>query len=140
MEMRINTHGQEIPAKEKKGDWYDLRASETVTLRNGEVKVIPLGISIEIPDGFTAYVLPRSSTPLKHGIMMVNSMGVIDQQYNGDDDIIGFVAMALRDTVIEAGTRIAQMAVYKSPEAIDFVSVTSLGNTNRGGFGSTDMK
>lgn len=139
MVMRINTHGQEVPAKNN-GDWYDLCASETVVLKQGEVKVIPLGISVELPEGYTAYVLPRSSTPDRHGIIMANNMGVIDQVYNGDDDVIGFVALAIRDTVIEAGTRIAQLAVYKSPEKIDWLPVQSLGNKNRGGFGSTGVK
>lgn len=137
MVVRTNLHGNDVPERKGRGDWYDMKASETVELKKGEVAIIPLGISIEIPEDKTAYILPRSSTCLKHGIMMGNSMGVIDHSYNGDDDVVGFIAFAFRDTVIEKGLRIAQMAVYPAPEEIEFVPVESLGNENRGGFGST---
>lgn len=140
LNVRINTHGNGLPEKASGGDWYDLKTAEDVYLSNGEIKIIPLGISLEIPEGYTAYVLPRSSTPLKHGIEMVNSMGVIDNSYNGDGDVIGFIARALRDTFIEAGTRIAQLGIYKSPESINFICVESLGNKDRGGYGSTGTK
>ena len=140
MKVRINTHGNPVPEKAEGGDWYDLRTSEDVSLKEGELKIIPLGISIEIPKGYTAYILPRSSTPKKFGIQMVNSMGVIDQSYGGDNDILGFVAKALRDTTIEKGTRVAQLAIYKSPETLEFESVERLGNADRGGFGSTGIK
>lgn len=137
MNIRINAHGNGLPKRAEAGDWYDLSAAETVEMKAGEVRVISLGVSIELPEGCTAYILPRSSTPLKHGIIMANSIGVIDQKYNGDNDIIGFVAHAFRDTTIEKGTRIAQMAVYKSPERLHFIPVVSLGNKDRGGYGST---
>ena len=140
MNIRINTHGHELPAKAEGGDWYDLKTVEDVSLKEGEIKTISLGISLEIPKGYTAYILPRSSAPAKFGIEMINSMGVIDQSYCGDEDVIGFVARALRDTTIEAGTRIAQMGIYKSPENLEFEVVERLGNKNRGGFGSTGEK
>lgn len=140
MNIRINTHGNPLPEREPGGDWYDLRASEDVEMKEGELKIIPLGISIEIPAGYTAYILPRSSTPKKFGIQMVNSMGVIDQTYCGDNDILGFVAKAIRDTKIEKGTRIAQLAIYKAPETLNFEPVEALGNKDRGGFGSTGTK
>ena len=140
MNIRINTHGNPIPEREPGGDWYDLRASEDVEMKEGELKIIPLGISIEIPAGYTAYILPRSSTPKKFGIEMANSMGVIDQTYCGDNDVLGFVAKALRDTKIEKGTRIAQLGIYKAPETLEFQPVECLGNKDRGGFGSTGTK
>lgn len=137
MKVRINTHGCPVPTKQTVGDWYDMAAAETVSLKAGEVRVISLGISVDIPYGHTGYVLPRSSTPIKHGIIMANSMGVIDCSYKGDGDIWGFVAYSLRDTTIEAGTRIAQMCIAESPAHIEWEEVDSLGNENRGGYGST---
>lgn len=123
-----------------KSDWYDLRAAETVEMKAGEFKIIPLGVSMELPDGYEAYVLPRSSTFAKWGIMMVNSMGVIDNSYCGDNDIWGFPALAIRRTVINAGDRICQFRIAKNSEPIDFIEVESLGNEDRGGYGSTGTR
>lgn len=136
IKVPCNLHGNPIPPKN--GDWYDLAVSETVTLKAGTITIIPLGISIQLPEGYTAYILPRSSTPIKHGIILANSMGVIDHDYCGDDDILGFIAYALRDTTIDKGTRIAQMTVAPTSRVL-FLPQESLGNENRGGFGSTGL-
>lgn len=122
------------------GVMCDLAASETVELKQGEVKVIPLGVSMKLPYGDFGIVVPRSSTCLKHGIMMANSIGIIENEYCGDGDVLGFVAYAIRDTVIEQGTRIAQFT--PSPFAPDwnkiiFEEVESMGCADRGGYGST---
>lgn len=140
MAIRINTHGNPLPKRNGDGDWYDLSTTEDHTLKEGDIKVLSLGISLEIPNGYTAYILPRSSTPRKHGIIMANSMGVIDHSYRGDNDIIGFVAYAFRDTFIPNGTRIAQLAVYPSPYGLEFLETDHLDNPDRGGFGSTGEK
>lgn len=122
------------------GVMCDLAASETVELKQGEVKIIPLGVSMKLPYGDFRIVVPRSSTCLKHGIMMANSVGIIESEYCGDGDVWGFVAYAIRDTVIERGTRIAQF--MPSPLAPDwdrivFEEVESMGCADRGGYGST---
>lgn len=122
------------------GVMCDLAASETVELKQGEVKVVPLGVSMKLPYGDFGIVVPRSSTCLKHGIMMANSIGIIENEYCGDGDVWGFVAYAIRDTVIEQGTRIAQF--MPSPFVPDwneiiFEEVESMGCTDRGGYGST---
>lgn len=119
------------------GDWIDLRAAERVELKAGETYKIPLGVGMILPEGFEAIVLPRSSTPERFGIMCVNSMGVIDNSYSGDADEWKFPALALRDTVIEKGDRIAQFRILENQPRLTFKTVTSLNSESRGGFGST---
>ena len=122
------------------GVMCDLAASETVELKQGEVKIIPLGVSMKLQYSDFGIVVPRSSTCLKHGIMMANSIGIIENEYCGDGDVWGFVAYAIRDTVIERGTRIAQfMPAPFIPDwdAIKFEEVESMGCADRGGYGST---
>lgn len=125
---------------ERHGAMWDMAASETVTLRKGEVRIIPLGVSVKLPSGFMGVLVPRSSTCLKHGIMMANSVGIIENDYSGDGDVWGFVAYAIRDTVIEQGTRIAQFMPVRYADDIEFEEVDSMGCANRGGYGSTGEK
>lgn len=125
---------------ERHGAMFDLAASEDVKLREGEVKVIPLGIRMKLPEGYFGLVVPRSSTCLKHGIMMSNSVGIIEPDYCGDSDVWGFVAYAIRDTVIERGTRIAQFMPVRMFGDLDFDVVDSMPDPDRGGYGSTGEK
>lgn len=125
---------------ERHGAMFDLAASEDVKLREGEVKVIPLGIRMKLPEGYFGLVVPRSSTCLKHGIMMANSVGIIESDYCGDSDVWGFVAYAIRDTVIERGTRIAQFMPVRMFGDLDFDVVDSMPDPDRGGYGSTGEK
>lgn len=122
---------------ERHGAMFDLAASEDVKLREGEVQVIPLGIRMKLPEGYFGLVVPRSSTCLKHGIMMANSVGVIEPDYCGDNDVWGFVAYAVRDTAIAKGTRIAQFMPVRMFGDLDFHVVESMPYTDRGGYGST---
>mgnify|MGYP003281605569 FL=1 len=122
---------------ERHGAMFDLAASEDVKLREGEVKVIPLGIRMKLPDGYFGLVVPRSSTCLKHGIMMANSVGIIEPDYCGDNDVLGFVAYAVRDTTIAKGMRIAQFMPVRMFGDLDFDVVESMPYTDRGGYGST---
>lgn len=122
---------------ERHGAMWDMAASETVTLRKGEVRIIPLGVSMKLPSGFMGVLVPRSSTCLKHGIMMANSVGIIEPDYCGDSDVWGFVAYAIRDTVIERGTRIAQFMPVPMFGDLDFDVVESMPCTDRDGYGST---
>lgn len=124
---------------ERHGAMWDMAASETVTLRKGEVRIIPLGVSMQLPSGYMGVLVPRSSTCLKHGIMMANSVGIIENDYSGDGDVWGFVAYAIRDTVIEQGTRIAQFMPVRYAEDIEFEEVDSMGCADRGGYGSTGV-
>lgn len=119
------------------GDWIDLRAAETTEIKAGEFKMIPLGVAMELPKGYEALVLPRSSTFLKYGVILVNSMGVIDESYCGDGDEWHFLAYALHDTVIPKNERICQFRIVEHQPSIELVEVERLGNTDRGGIGST---
>lgn len=122
---------------ERHGAMFDLAASEDVKLREGEVKVIPLGIRMKLPDGYFGLVVPRSSTCLKYGIMMANSVGIIEPDYCGDSDVWGFVAYATRGTKIPKGTRIAQFMPVRMFGDLDFAVVDSMPYADRGGYGST---
>ncbi len=120
-----------------KSDWIDLRASETVSLRAGEFRLIPLGIAMKLPIGYEAHLVPRSSTFKNYGILQTNSMGVIDGSYCGDDDMWRMPVYATRDTVIRLNDRIAQFRIVENQPQINFLEVEHLVDTNRGGFGST---
>lgn len=136
--IRIKYHGDTPPIEKiAVGDWIDLRAAETVTLKAGEWRPISLGISMQLPEGYEAHILPRSSTFKRWGILLPNAMGIIDESYCGDNDIWHFGALAMRDTVIEKGDRICQFRIMEKMPPVRFDEVTVLGNRDRGGFGST---
>ena len=135
MKIKINTHGNPLPVAN--GEWIDLYTAEDVKLKQFEYKTISLGVSMQLPKGYYAMVVPRSSTFKNFGVFMTNSVGIIENTYCGDNDIWGFPALAMRDTFIPKGTRICQFQLVKQSEPIDFKQVDRLGNEDRGGFGST---
>ena len=94
------------------GDWVDLRCAEDTHLNAGEFKYIPLGVAMELPYGYEAIVVPRSSTFAKYGIIQTNSVSVIDSSYRGDNDYWHFPALAMRDTFIPKNDRICQFRVF----------------------------
>ena len=120
-----------------KSDWIDLRAAKRVELKKGEWKLIPLGLAMQLPEGYEAHIVPRSSTYKNFGIIQTNHMGVIDNSYSGDNDQWYFPALAMRDTVIEVNDRICQFRIMKNQPAILFEECEHLSDTDRGGFGST---
>lgn len=125
---------------EGKSDWIDLRAAEDVVLKKGEFKIISLGVSMKLPDGYEAHLSPRSSTFKKWGIIQVNSVGVIDNSYSGDDDIWGLPVYATRDTEIHLNDRICQFRIMKKQDVLDFKETDHLSDNSRGGFGSTGVQ
>ena len=142
MTIYIQYHNPELEHIEKLtvGDWIDLRAAETVSLKAGEFRIIPLGVSMRLPDGYEAHIVPRSSTFKKWGIIQVNHMGVIDNSYSGPDDIWGMPVLAMRDTTINLNDRICQFRIIERMPAVEIVEVEQLEGKNRGGFGSTGSK
>ena len=120
-----------------KSDWIDLRASEEVELKAGEFKLIPLGVAMQLPEGYEAHLVPRSSTFKTWGLIQTNSMGVIDCSYSGDNDMWRMPVYATRDTVVHVNDRIAQFRIMENQPKIVFDEVENLENTDRGGFGST---
>lgn len=123
-----------------KSDWIDLRASETVELKAGEFRLIPLGVAMELPKGYEAHIVPRSSTFKNYGILQTNSCGVVDCTYCGDNDMWRMPVYATRDTVIAQNDRICQFRIYENMPAVRFEEAESLGNEDRGGFGTTGKK
>lgn len=138
MEIKIKYFGDtERISKISKGDWIDLRAAADVSLKSGEFKMFPLGVAMELPNGYEAIIVPRSSTFKNFGVILVNSVGVIDESYCGDGDEWQFLAYATRDTIIPKNTRICQFRLLEHQPEIQFVEVETLGNIDRGGIGST---
>lgn len=130
--------GLEPVNKISKGDWIDLRAAEDVEIKAGEFKLINLGIAMQLPKGYEAHVVPRSSTYKNFGIIQTNSVGIIDNSYCGNDDVWFYPAYALRDTVIHKNDRICQFRIVKSQPKIKFSIFAEFKNAiNRGGHGST---
>lgn len=125
---------------DRKSDWIDLRAAETIELKAGEFKLIPLGIAMQLPDGYEAHIVPRSSTFKNFGIIQTNSQGIIDESYNGPDDQWFFPAYALRDTIVNENDRICQFRIMKHQPQIEFISDNLENNINRNGIGSTGVK
>lgn len=120
-----------------KSDWIDLRAAETIELKAGEFKLIPLGVAMQLPQGYEAHVVPRSSTFKNFGIIQTNHCGIIDESYCGANDQWFFPAYALRDTIINVNDRICQFRIIKHQPKIEFISDTLEINNDRGGHGST---
>lgn len=174
IKVRLLNSNVKLPKVIHNGEWIDLVAAEDIYLNapqagtlkkhkvNGiekshrdvsfEYALIPLGISMRLPKGYEAYILPRSSTFKKYGIMEVNSQGIIDNSYCGNNDEWQMPVIALRDTCIPAGSRICQFRIQLSQKAtfwqkikwlftsgILIEEVKYLNNDSRGGFGSTGV-
>ncbi len=120
-----------------KSDWVDLRSAEDVTLKKGEFKLIPLGIAMELPKGYEAHVVPRSSTYKNFGVIQTNHMGVIDETYCGDNDQWFMPVLAIRDTRIHVNDRICQFRIMEHQPELVFEETEILGHADRGGHGST---
>lgn len=140
--IKIKYFDNEIDKIKKinQGDLIDLRAAETVHMKAGEYKLIPLGVGMKLPAGYKANVYPRSSTYKNFGIILANSVGQIDGSYCGDSDQWRFPAIALRDTTINKNDRICQFEIQKVQPAIEFEEVEHLDEYSRGGIGSTGVQ
>lgn len=142
LEIRIKYFSNEIDEIKYIGgvsDWIDLRSSKRIELKKGESTLIPLGIGIEIPKGYEAYIVPRSSTFKKYGIIQTNSVGIIDNSYSGDEDEWKMPVYANRDTTINVNDRICQFRIFENQPHIEFKRVEKLNERSRGGFGSTGV-
>ena len=138
--IKIKYHTDEIEKLryiDGKSDWIDLRAAEDVELKAGDFKLISLGVSMKLPKGYEAHIVPRSSTFKTCGIIQTNSMGVIDESYCGDNDVWKMPVYATRDAIIHKNDRICQFRIMKHQPTIEFEEVEHLDGEERGGFGST---
>ena len=120
-----------------KSDWIDLRCAERTELKAGDFALIPLGVAMEMPEGYEAHVVPRSSTFKTWGILQANSMGIVDRSYCGDNDQWRLPVYATRDTVIEVNDRICQFRIMENQPKLEFLECEHLSGPDRGGFGST---
>lgn len=142
MVVKVKYHTKDIERLKKVhiGDWIDLRAAEEVSMRKGDLYYINLGISMELPKGYEAHMVCRSSTPKNFGIISANSIGIMDNSFCGDNDIWKFAALAIRDTQIHVNDRICQFRIVQNQPKINMVEVEVLGNKDRGGYGSTGIQ
>lgn len=141
-EILVKYHDDELVRLEKKavGDWIDLRSAVDITLNAGEFKIIPLGVSMKLPEGYEAHIAPRSSTFKNWKIIQVNGVGVVDNSYSGENDIWGMPVVAMEDTTIHKNDRICQFRIIKRMEDVEIAEVSHLDGKDRGGFGSTGTK
>ena len=139
MVIKIKYHDKDLQKIEKipQGDWADLRSAENASLKAGDFKIISLGVSMKIPDGYEAHLAPRSSTFKKWGILQTNSVGVIDESYCGNEDVWGMPVYATRDIDIKKNERICQFRIIEKMPELTFCEVDNMENENRGGFGSS---
>ncbi len=138
--LRVRYHSDKIERLDYiagKSDWIDLRSAENVTLKKGEFRLISLGVSMQLPPGYEAVIVPRSSTFKSFGIIQTNHMGVIDETYCGDNDVWMMPALAIRDTQIHVNDRICQFRILRHQPRLVFEETDCLGNPDRGGLGST---
>jgi dUTP pyrophosphatase len=142
VQLKIKYHVDDLEkVKHVKGsDWLDLRCSEMTIMKQGEYKLIPLGISVELPRGYEANIVPRSSTFKNFGIIQANHFGVVDESYKGNNDKWYFSCIAMRDTTINKNDRICQFRINKKQPLFDIIEVDDLENDDRGGLGSTGTK
>jgi len=142
MQIKIKYLSNEIDhiQKTEQGDWIDLRSAENVTMRAGDQKTISLGIAMQLPPNYEAYILPRSSTLKNFGILLGNSQGVVDNSYCGNSDEWKMSALCVRDTEIHINDRICQFRIQKKQPEFEFLEVDDLGNQDRGGWGSTGIR
>lgn len=136
----VNKSSHPLPEyKTEQSAGMDLNAmlEESVVLKPLERKLIPTGLSMELPAGYEAQVRPRSGLALKHGITVLNTPGTIDADYRGDIGVI-LVNLSSESFEVKNGERIAQL-VIAAHENVKWDEVKSLSDTSRGegGFGST---
>lgn len=138
LSVKIKYHTDMLPIDQfENGDWIDLRAAEDVEMSAGDFRLISLGVSMKLPDGYEAHVVPRSSTYRRWGIIQANHMGVIDNSYCGENDIWKFPAIAICDTTIYKNDRICQFRIVKKQPEFEFEEVEYMDDPDRGGFGSS---
>ena len=130
----------ELEFIEGKSDWIDLRASVGGSFKAGDFAYVDLGVSMRLPEGYEAHIIPRSSTFKNYGIIQANSIGVVDNSYSGTNDVWKMPCYFIRDSIIQPNDRICQFRLVKKmtyEEDVKFNKVTELDNVDRGGLGST---
>ena len=141
--IKIMYHNNDIEKIKSinKGEWTDLRAAEDVEIKAGEWKLIDLGVSMQLPEGYEAILAARSSLFKNTGLIVANGIGVVDNLYCGSDDHWKLSVYATRDTEVHKNDRICQFRIQKIQPEVFFKTVENLDeNKNRNGFGSTGVQ
>lgn len=169
IKVKVLTEGC-MPVISDNGDWIDLKSAQDLEIKAAQAGVqyqedgekyrdvhmhtvyIPLGVAIQLPDGYEAIVASRSSGPKKLKLFIPNGQGIIDNSFNGDDDQWHYVASSMTNTSIEKGDRICQFRIQLNQKAtmwqklkwlfssgIELIEVNSFNNSNRGGLGSSGI-
>lgn len=131
--------GNKLELIEGKSDWVDLRCADTTVLMQGEFALIPLGVAMQLPEGYEAHIAPRSSTFKNYGVIQVNGVGIVDNTYCGANDEWKMPVLAMRQTAICKGDRICQFRIVKNQPKLRFVESDLNENKTRGGIGSTGV-
>ena len=119
------------------GEWIDICLPEAVEFRKGEPKFIKLGIAVKLPKDYEAIIAERSSTFKRYGLLLTNSIGVIDNAYCGNNDEWGALFYPTKDVDVPLGTRLLQFRIQKCQPKVKVKYVAELNGEDRGGFGST---
>lgn len=133
---------ESVRLPERNGAAWDLFLPKDVHIQAGQTVEIPLGFAAALPEGYSAFILMRSSTWKKWGLCLGNQIGLWDGGYRGNKDQVGLIVYRPNSykgypETIPAGTRIAQFIIFVNPPDLDFEIVDNLPNPSRGGFGST---
>lgn len=127
----------------EEGDWIDIPLPQSLNLLGDPEKKVPLGIAMQLPKGYEAHVIPRSSTFKNWGLIQSNHLGVVDNSYNGPNDQWFWPCYVLtnrtRHNFVPKGTRLCQFRIIKKQPKITFTESDLEQNEDRGGHGSTGL-
>lgn len=150
MKLKIRYRDPNFPTLQlnEKGDWIDLKATKDYELNAGDSAFIDLGVAMKLPDEFEAWLVPRSGTFKKYGLIQTNGIGIIDNSFSGNNDIWQMPVYATEDTKVSKGDRLCQFRLVErmgsifdrkisSPNDLYIIEVEQLDENDRGGFGST---
>ncbi|MBR4795888.1 MAG: deoxyuridine 5'-triphosphate nucleotidohydrolase [Lachnospiraceae bacterium] len=141
--IKIKYHSDKIEKLryiDGKSDWIDLRAAEDYSLKKGDFKLINLGVSVQLPKGYEMLIASRSSTFKNFGLIQTNALGIVDESYCADSEVLMWPCLATLDFEIHVNDRLCQFRILEHQPSIVFEEVETLGNDSRGGFGSTGIK
>lgn len=122
------------------GDIINVGSKEIFQYFKGDILLLGLGIAMDIPEGYEALVVPRSSTFKHWGFIQTNGVGVIDNSFAGDNDEWGMMVLALKNGCIERHSRVCQFRVIENQPTLNLHEVPTLNNKSRGGFGTSGRK
>lgn len=124
------------------GDWIDLYTYEDLDIEPNGFQLVNLGVAIQLPTGYEALLVPRSSTFMKYGLIQTNHIGIIDESYCGNSDIWKMPVLNMspnKSIHIPKDTRLCQFRIIQHQPSVRLLEAQELENSDRGGFGSTGV-